>query len=86
MWKHPGETTGGVIAKLPNEQVNKTRMSFTWDYRQKSEIQAPSEYEEGATKVSAYLTSVVGVGGLHVRTGEEATETMTFSSNVEISA
>ena len=78
--------TGGVIAKLPNEQVNKIRSSFTWDYRQKTEIQEPSEYEEGTTKISSYLTSNIEPYGLKLRTGEEATETMTFTTAVEISA
>jgi hypothetical protein len=73
--------TGAVIAKLPNEQVNKLRTSFTWNYRQAAGIQEPTEYEEGATKVSAFLTSFSGE-----QTGEAATETMSLSTSVEIHA
>jgi hypothetical protein len=76
--------TGGVISKLAAGQLGKSKVSFEWDYRQKGGIQEPTEYEEGATKVSAFLTS--GFLGLSEQTGEEATETMTFSSAVEVLA
>jgi hypothetical protein len=72
--------TGGVIAKLPNEQVNKSRTSFTWDYKQNAGIQEPTEYEEGSSKVSSFLDC------FGTQTGEEATETVTWSASVEIGA
>jgi hypothetical protein len=73
--------TGAVITKLPNEQVGKSRLSFTWDYRQKGGIQEPTAYEEGTTKVSAFLTGLDSE-----QTGEETTETIEFSSGVTVVA
>src|ERR1700719_1174655 len=77
--------TGSVIAKLPNEQLNEGRTSFTWDYRQKAGVQEPAEYEEGTTKVSAFLTLHSSPAGTY-QTGEETTETMTFTSAVWVEA
>jgi hypothetical protein len=77
--------TGSVIAKLPNEQVNKSRTSLTWDYRQKAGVQEPAEYEEGTTKIPAFLTLHSSLSG-NFQAGEETTETMTFTSAVEVKA
>src|SRR4029077_11943978 len=76
--------SGAVVAKLPNEQIGTSRTSFTWNYREKAGIQELTEYEEGAVKVSAFLTSTYG--SLSEQTGEEGAETMTFSNSVEVHA
>lgn len=73
--------TGAVVAKLPNEQRNKLTLSLTWNFRQKGGVQEPTEYfEESGTKVSGFLTSFGS------QTGDETTETMSFSSALEVSS
>jgi hypothetical protein len=76
--------SGAVVTKLAGGQLGKAKTSFTWNYRQKAGIQEPTEYEEGATKVSAFLTSAYGT--LSEQTGEETTETLSFSGAVEVIA
>src|ERR1022692_2081531 len=81
--------TGGVIAKLPNEQVNKTSTSFTWNLAQKAGIQEPTEYDEPGTekKLSASLTSAfTGSTGGEEKTGEQSTETQTWATGLEVKA
>ncbi len=77
--------SGGVIAKLPSEQVNKFQTSFTWNYRQTKGVQEPTEYEEGSTKVSIFLTGIPNLFKLE-QTGEAMTETMTWAKSAEIAA
>ncbi len=76
--------TGAVVSQLGSGQVGKLKTSFAWNYRQKAGIQEPAGYEEGATKVSAFLTSAYSL--YSEQTGEEATETLTFASAVEVEA
>src|SRR4029077_14591553 len=73
--------TGSVIAKVPHEQINNSRTSFTWEFKQKSGVQEPTEYEEGATKISAFLR----LFGLE-QAGEEKTDSVTTLAPVEIEA
>src|SRR4029077_7132723 len=72
--------TGSVIAKVPHEQLNSLRTSFTWEFKQKGGVQEPTEYEEeGGTKASAFLR----LFGLE-QAGEEKTDTVTTKVALEI--
>src|SRR4029077_9252403 len=73
--------SGAVVTKLASGQLGKAKTSFVWDYRQKAGVQEPTSYEEGSTKISAFLTTSSGE-----QVGEEATETLTFTDSVEITA
>src|SRR4029077_14010758 len=72
--------SGAVVTKLASGQLHKAKTSFAWDYRQKAGVQEPTAYEEGSTKVSVFLTLS------SLQAGEEATETLSFGSAVEITA